>query len=69
MHRLLPAACLILVSAVAVAATDGCSDVRPRSGDGFAVGPDCDAVVKGNDCDRDWVKTSIRELPEGYCQV
>lgn len=76
MLRLPPPSTVVLAVALALvlaprptAAADGCSDVRPRTGQGFAVGPPCAEVVARGDCNADWVKKSIKELPEGYCQA
>ena len=64
------AACVLVATACAVSAADtACSDVRPRSGEGFKLGPSCADVVARGDYGADWVKKSIKELPEGYCQV
>lgn len=65
-HFTLLAMCLLVAT---VGAADTCSDVRPRSGEGFKLGPPCADVVARGDCGADWVKKSIKELPEGYCQV
>jgi hypothetical protein len=70
--RLLAVALFVACAAAAPTASPaaaGCSDARPRTGAGFKVGPTCDAVLAAGDCGKDWMKTTITELPEGYCQV
>ena len=60
----------LLGASVASADTCACSDVRPRSGNAFELGPTCAEVQAKGDCDEPYMEKTIAEMKGApYCQV